>query len=307
VWIPSSGDLCRVACLDQGILWKQTVFETGRHGLVFEAALETEDASPRALARLVREAVRGLYAGLVAEFVGLPPGAQERVEELIFLLLRRHGDRSLVAGFAPFREAGSGRRLTLAEVEQEAKLGRLAGLRAGDRRERYDCSGRTVLELSAREWEFLADVAGLWLPPPRLRPAPRGLGERVRSWLGAWWDRVAVRLARTGAAELRGEELTAAERKFIDLLRDRLGCDVAMVDRGGWRPAVRVAGAQGWRFRINRRHRTVSLAVKLVYGEGSWLPLAAALVEGVDRRPGSAKLVRDAARPCSCAPRDRGE
>jgi len=289
LWIPDSGDTCRLWLLRRGIRWRQTVYPaTG--GLVFHAAIETEEPADGEVMHTLRLQAENLYLLLAKRYRSLPPSHKARVEELLFLHYRLQGSTGLVESFAPFRLAGQASYMSLAQVRREVEAERLCALKSGDRIERYDVRHVPVLLLSPGQWEFLADQVEL----PLRRPpwAPRA-GRVIRARLGRLVDGIAslsTRWTARLARPLERDELEPDEVNMLTLIHHRLimddealavtsrprQVDVVFVDGRGRNPAVRYEDARTIRLLIMRRHRLVRNGVRAIAETPCNLPLVLA-------------------------------
>jgi len=193
IWIPMSGDVCRINLLDNGVRRKLLARPVFPDGVVYHAAIECRGKVPENLARGLREDALELYRQVARGYGHASPAARERIEELLLQWCSARGSTELVEHVEMFRCVGP-RLLALAEVRALAAEDRLYAVDAGDRRWRSSPAARelgtwflpglpraesrggeagweggTVLALSARQREFLSGTVGLVLQPPPMR------------------------------------------------------------------------------------------------------------------------------------------
>ncbi len=186
IWIPASGDTCRLWSTSHGVRQRQRVLSAG-DGLVYHAAIEAADGrAPLPLDRLQTEAV-ALYQLLAKRYASLTPNGRTRADELLFLLHRCGGDAKLIRTFKIFRVLEESQLANLDDLRAAAAKGPCFALRVEEPRARFDIEGRRVLRLTAPQWEFLSDRAGVkLLRPPELVKRRRGGGLALRElWAGA--------------------------------------------------------------------------------------------------------------------------
>ncbi len=191
--IPAQGDVCRIWLLDQGIPWQVTTMAPVL-GLVFAAALETNNQPAPPMLDILAAAANRLYQWLAENYSQFPEQYQSRIEDLFFKQARSGGDPGLLSICAPFRLWHSQRRLNLAEVRRKAESGILYVMDhdsqpshfSGPERDVLPCEdrpissarigGRSVLLLTSRQKDFL--INHLRLPmvilnarqKPKIRP-----------------------------------------------------------------------------------------------------------------------------------------
>ncbi len=285
LWIPASGDACRVWGLEKGIRRKQAVLPADR-GIVLHAALEDAGTLDRKTLAALRDEAAELYRLLARRYAALPSDSRGRADDLFFLLYRKDGPAELVEAFAPFRTL-DGELLTLAAVEREVKAGRLCALRRDDRREQFDLGAGQVLFLTPAQWEFLADAVGLALArPPAL---PRARQQRGRRWLRDLWGRVVdalgTRLANRAEVVDAGA-LSAGERLLLEAIDEwgEGGSGTLLVAGRGPRPVALRTGTEGARRVLFRDHaETVAAAAMAARGELPGAVAAALLLRGETR------------------------
>ncbi len=289
LWIPASGDVCRVRMLRNGIVSRQAALPA-RLGFLFHAALEGDELPSGAALEKLRLLAEQQYGLLARRLGSLEPRQQERTDELLFLLYRRGGESELVLSYAPFRLRGRDERLSLAEVRELDRLGPLLAVRAGSLQDRErKGGGDKVLALTTRQQEFLVtDVGVKVLEPPR---PDKGLVQWLVRAGQRLVDRISGRLSANGRV-VPEDLLTQGERVFIDAVSRHLDQSrqsmpapdsVVFLDAAGRRCwTIEVKGG-GRRLGIHRRHSLVRSAVA-AYGRDPanlrlFLPL---LDEGLD-------------------------
>jgi len=186
IWIPATGDTCRLWSTSHGVRQRQRVLAVG-DGLVYHAAIEAvEGVVALPLERLRTEAV-ALYRLLAKRYASLTPDGRTRADELLFLLHRCEGDQELIRDFRIFRWLNEDKMGNLDELRKEAESGACHALRVEEPRARFDIEGRRVLRLTGAQWEFLNDRVGVKLVrPPELVKRRRGGGLALRElWAGA--------------------------------------------------------------------------------------------------------------------------
>jgi len=293
VWIPPCADVCRVRLLERGIVKREKV-NPPDGGLVYEAAIECRDAEPAGRAGELREAARRLYGELGRRAGSLAGAARDRVEELLFLHFRRTGDASIVGELPLFRRLGGGAPASLASLRREAAAGRpVEAILAGEDRGQGTGGrrGGAVLVLTARQWEFLAEHAGvpLWRPPQPPREASRLARylARLASRLREAWGRAAG----GSAAPVAAADLDEGERLLVDLVSAELargtrrlhgappGARVRAAAGEGSGPARLVEGEGGeWLLLLPRRGRAARLAARALARDPGLAGAATALL-----------------------------
>jgi hypothetical protein len=237
LWLPASGDTCRLWTTRFGVRQQQRVMPAA-NGLVFHAALEGGGhLSPDVLQRLRQEAL-ALYRGVAHRYASLPDSSRERVDELLFLLHRHNAPRELLDAFKVFRRLDVPERLSLSQVMALAGPAEAVyALRLEESRRHFDLSGRVVLRLSAAQWDFLSERVGLRLarPPAQVR---RKLQSRLR------WQHLLANL-RYGwvARRVAAREVVAPPEEthgLADLLQEHTPQEVDVEWRAGrgWLPTI---------------------------------------------------------------------
>jgi len=216
VWIPLSGDACRIWLLDHGVRWKQIV-HLSEDGLVYEAAVECPADPPAELSMHVSSVGLDLYRALPGAYASRPE-LRDRIEELFFLHYRRTGSSSLIDTFAPFRlEDGS--RISLAEIRRLARVRTLNALRSDDDPSRYLVTPHTLL-LTPRQWEFLAEHASVSLTTPLPAPRPDAWPLRLARWAG---KRISNAVSNLGLVRPVDDALLSArERDLLEVVSSSL-------------------------------------------------------------------------------------
>lgn len=215
IWIPASGDTCRLWSTSHGVRQRQRVL-AATDGLVYHAAVEVAEGQVRLpVERLQAEAI-ALYRLLAKRYASLTQEGRTRADELLFLLHRCGGDPDLVGAFRVFRWLGAEPLANLTDVREECARGPCYGLRVEEPRSRFDIEGRRVLRLTGAQWEFLHERVGVKL----LRPPE--VVKRRRS------GRLALRELWAAARRRRGRRLAlvrpiVAPRKELVMLGDLLG------------------------------------------------------------------------------------
>ncbi len=223
VAIPARGDICRVWLLDQRIPW-QLFTSASYRGLVFEAALESQQAATeREFAQLAASAAR-LYDWLAEHHPSFPAPYQDRIEDLLFKKMGAGGDLWLVSSFAPFRLWRSHRRLSLEEVRRKSDAGTLYALPLDASPGRFPVVHQEALQLTPRQMDFLLNVAGVPLIPAS--PAAAGPGMRSRL-AGAW-----LIFTRFLAARMPRRRTGAIDAACLDDGERRLCRELELMARG---------------------------------------------------------------------------
>ncbi len=284
---PAAGDICRVWLLDQWIPW-QVFACPSRHGLVFEAALESGSAPSEAeWERLDHEAAR-LYQWLAGNYHSFPEKHQARIEELLFRKVGYSGDLRLLSAFAPFRLWRSRQRLTLEEVRRKAERSVLYALPLGCDPEHVLGHHQEALLLSPLQKDFLLNRLGLPLVEPA---ASMGAPGGRWSWISSGWRRIARAadlLPRRSFHALTPEQLSDAEGSLcreLEIFWLRLRphgpaapppnpLQVVMVKGRGLAPAVWRSGTHKNVLYLRRRHPLVGLAVQRVARDPACAELA---------------------------------
>jgi hypothetical protein len=185
IWIPASGDTCRLWSTSHGVRQRQRVLSAG-DGLVYHAAIEAADGQARLpLERLRTEAV-ALYHLLAKRYASLTSDGRTRADELLFLLHRCGGDAGLIRTFRIFRVLEETELANLDDLQLAGENGPFYALRVEEPRARFDIEGRRILRLTAPQWEFLSERAGIkLLRPPELVKRRRGGALALREmWAG---------------------------------------------------------------------------------------------------------------------------
>jgi hypothetical protein len=283
VWVPASGEACRLHLLRNGIRHRLAARTGARSGLVYHAAVETGCVPERDLARLVEAAAAALYARLAAVHARRPE-RRERVEELLFRHARITGDTSL-AGSAPLFLTATGDRVSLAEIRDAGSREALYAVDLRARRRVAAPPGALLLRLGPRQREFLTGAGVALRPPPS-----RARGPAIARGLAAFWTLVTSAAATvTGGRGVRPEELSEGERQLVALLQEMVDTGRLRVPAAG-RGNVRVtlsAGGMGAAVRsrtragqeqlvLRREHRLVRMAAAAVLRNRANVHLAAA-------------------------------
>jgi len=282
VSVPAAGDVCRLWLLEQSIPW-QVLACPPRHGLVFEAALESGSAPSAAeWERLDQEAAR-LYQWLAENYRSFPEKHQGRIEELLFRKVGWSGDLRLLSAFAPFRLWRSRQRLTLEEVRRKAERGALYALLLDCNAEHVLGRHQEALLLSPLQKDFLLNHLRLPLVEPAASMDP--LGGRSR-WISSCRRRIARAFARLPRrpfqalppGRLLGEESSLCRELEVFWQRLRphglVPLQVVMVEGRGLAPSAWRGGPLGSVLYLRRRHPLVVLSVQSVARDPACAELA---------------------------------
>jgi len=298
LWIPTSGDTCRVWLLDHGVRRRQLVL-SARSGYVFHAALEGSEPPDAVCLRGLADETAKLYEMLAKRYRPLPGRMKRRIEELFFKHHRMAGASKMVEAFAPFRSIPGGQYHTLAQLRAEEEAGKLYAVKAGARLEQYDTTSHPVFVLSDSQWDFLSQEVGLNLRiPPRVlrgQGALRGAIEERVLRAGEWLARLMagpIKPMPREALERDEEMLLVHVRKQIlgnkfhlPSVASASGINIFMVDRKGRRPALTFVDGQTVHFAIFRRHPLVEAAAEAIRKDKKSIRLVLAmLTEGHDGR-----------------------
>ncbi|MFH1437988.1 MAG: hypothetical protein ABIJ56_19930 [Pseudomonadota bacterium] len=293
VWIPDQGDVCRLWLLDHGIRWQQ-LFHAPDHGLVYEAAVECAAERPKDFSKRIRERALRMYGKLAEDYDQSPPGRRERIEELFFLHYRLTRDRSIVDRFAPFRVHEKSGRLSLPDLRMLAESGRLKALPMEEDPGRYITQGLTVLRLTQRQWEFLAEHARMELSAPFPVPRRDPWHTRLRRWLRKKADDAVSSMLLGSIDPVGRDNLSPQERALIDLVSSELmkgsfrlpgessgGRVKVVLDNRGRRRPGRLIRYEGKRvLSISRRNRHVVLAIRAVHKDPANIAMVLPMLTG---------------------------
>ena len=298
LWIPMSGDTCRVWLLDHGVRSRQIVL-SARVGYVFHAAIEgVHDPDHACLKALTDEAAK-LYRMLAKRFRPLPAVMKGRIEELFFRHHRLTGTSPMVENFAPFRSRPAGEHHSLRELREEETAGNLYAVKAGARLEQYDTSSHRVFVLTDSQWDFLSQEVGLNLRiPPRVPRGDGALRAVVENRLmrgGEWLARVLAGPLKPMARDLlcRDEEMLLVHirkqllgKKFhLPWVAGAGEVNIFMVDRKGRSPALTLIEGSTVHFAVFRRHPFVEDAIEAIARDaGNIRMVLSVLTNGHDGR-----------------------
>ncbi len=255
VWIPPAGDVCRVHLLENGIRWHQSVHTPGRHGLVYEAAVECPAKPPSDLRKRIRKATLRLYFMARRRYAGYPSAVRDRIDELVFGHYQATKDQLLLEDFTPFGVLGSDSRLTLGEVRKQHAAGELTALTESDDPSRYSLGVGSTLVLTSRQWEFLAEHAKVQLRPPPPLPRPESLFVRFTGTLRHTLHWLVNRIRLSAAPAMDPELLAEDEAALLDLVQ-------VMLDQGRFRLPWVTSTVRKRVIMIDRSRRWPSRVVK---------------------------------------------
>ncbi len=290
LWLPVRGEACRVRLLEHGIQWRLAAYPPD-HGLLYEAAVESPEVPPGELRSRLRSLALDLYARAMEGRASLPDAGRDRLDELVFLHHRRTDSRHLIGAYAPFRIAGTDRRIDLDAIRDLASARPVSALPVSAALDRYSIEEQEVLLLTPRQWEYLEEHAGVPLSPPPRRPRRRGLIGRVLGDTGRAL-RAAAGALRRGGGTIPLEELTAGEaalvnglsvafrsgRCYLPGLEGARAISVRLVRGGAWRPAAVIQGGREPRVLLHRANRDVRRAARAVARDEELLYLALPLL-----------------------------
>ena len=255
VWIPPAGDVCRVHLLENGVRWHQSVHTPGRHGLVYEAAVECPAKPPADLRKRIRNTTLRLHFLARRRYDRSVPAVRDRVDELLFGHFQATGDLLLLEDFSPFRVLGSETTLTLGEVKKKQSAGELTALTASDDPSRYATGEGTTLVLTSRQWEFLAEHAEVPLRPPPPVPRPESHLVRLTGTLRRTLRRLVNRIRLSAAPAMDPELLDEDEASLLSLVQ-------VMLDQGRFRLPWVTSTVRTRVIMIDRARRWPSRVVK---------------------------------------------
>lgn len=303
--IPRTGEGATVWLLLDGVLSTTVSIPSAP---CFEAAVEMRRLVPEAtraeadlrsaLAERVHPLVdQAMQAMLVAaaSIHDFGPADQRRIRALVAACAKR-GTRVQQARAVPVIPTVQGPHgealwLCIDDVERAADAAELRVLPAllpSDDLSRFLLPETPVLLLGADERGPLAELLGIGLRPPPLRPGARGALARGREVAAAGWRglaRGAQQLLRLAPLPLADDALTASERAFLEALRRALPPDgdvpasVRMCEGRG--PIRRLGKGPSWL--LPRANRVVLACLRAWSEEPSWIyPAALAVLDGRD-------------------------
>ena len=220
IWIPASGDTCRLWTTSYGVRQRQRVLAVA-DGLVYHAAVEVADGKARLPVERLKAEATALYRLLAKRYASLTSEGRTRADELLFLLHRCGGAPELVGEFRIFRWLGEVPMSNLAEVQGESAAGPCHALRVEEPRARFDLEGRRVLRLTGAQWEFLHERVGVKLVrPPEL--VKRRRGSRL-AWRELWAG--AVRRRARHLAQIRPPAIPNSDLAMVGELLQRFAIE----------------------------------------------------------------------------------
>jgi hypothetical protein len=162
VGIPLKSDFVRQIVLRHGVVVKDSLKQPA-FGLLYHAVVDSrhdiEDL------RQLRTVVRNLYLKLGAAVENLRAEQKQRAVEVLFDRFLETKDRNYIVGVRAF-ETVNGRRLSLEEVHQLASRGPIYAIPPASTAP-WLHSGRLVLVLDAKQWNFLEkDLEAVITAPP---------------------------------------------------------------------------------------------------------------------------------------------
>ncbi len=162
VGIPLKSDFVRQIVLRHGVIVKDSLKQPA-FGLLYHAVVDSrhdiEDL------RQLRTVVRSLYLKLGAAVENLRAEQKQRAVEVLFDRFLETKDRNYIVGVRAF-ETVNGRRLSLEEVHQLASRGPIYAIPPASTAP-WLHSGRLVLVLDAKQWNFLEkDLEAVITAPP---------------------------------------------------------------------------------------------------------------------------------------------
>ena len=291
LWLPISGEACRVRLLDQGIQWRLAAYEPD-HGLLYEAAVESPEIPPGKLRSRLRALALDLYVRAMEARPSLPPDGQDRLDELVFLHHRRTDSRHLMGSYSPFQVAGTTQLLNLDSIRDRAATGAIAALTSTADPEHYSLEDREALLLTPRQWDYLEEHAGVPLVPPPKRPRRRGLLRRALGDLGRTLRRMAGSLLIGSPRPIRPEDMEPGEAALVEGFAEALRTgrcylpgleglrevQVVLVAGGTWRPAAVINTGSEPTVALHRANRDVKRAARAVGEDEDLIYLALPLL-----------------------------
>ncbi|MEI6614117.1 MAG: hypothetical protein WCL37_04405 [Chrysiogenales bacterium] len=310
--IPAQGDACRIWLLEQGIPWQVTATAPVQ-GMIFTAALETNNQIVPPFLETLAAAANRLYQWLAENYPQFPESYQSRIEDLLFKQVRSGHDAGLLSICAPFRLYHSPRRLNLDEVRYKAASGNLYFMDYdsrpshgnGQEMDVLSCEdrpigsarigGRSVLLLTVQQKDFLFNY--LRLPMVNLNAQqktkikPRNILIFCRDKFAGFIRWLApAKASITDRRRLRCEENNLCRELEIHWRRQLAALapdaavwpiSVVLAEGRGLAPAYRLKNEQGNILLLRRRHPLVLRALQSIGQDGDNSELAfAALMPG---------------------------
>jgi hypothetical protein len=263
---------------------------------VFHAVVDESDDDFDATWNTLRRAAKRLFGRLAARFGDLSEEGQERGLRLLTDRYRHARDRELLAGVKAFELVG-GSPLEFEQLQVLAKSETPYCIEQNEPPEAYDCQGRVVLRVDARQRKFIErELAIALLPPPPITGTD-GFGEWMRVKLRSIRDALRGALGGGPGQRVGEDELDPAETGFLEAVRaevrsgsfaltgeDRPFMIGIRMAEGQRRPFVKVPRKDGRsEYRIARDHPLVEMMVEAVDNDPAFIyPALALLTEGHD-------------------------
>jgi len=295
VGLPRISDLVRIDRLRHGVRVEEVV-RAPTSGVVFHAVVDEADDDFEATWNTLRRAAKRLFARLAARFSELSEENRPRGLRLLTDRYRHAREPELLAGVKAF-ERVTGSALEIEQLRVLAARATLHCIERGESPEAYDCEGRIVLWVDARQRRFIERELGIVLPPPPPRVAGAGFGAWLRARLRAAGDALRDAFGGGPGRPVADDELDPAETGFLDAVRAEVRSGSFALRDGGRPFEIGIRMAEGQRrpfvkvprrdgrseYRIARSHPLVEMMVEAVDNDPAFVyPALALLTDGHD-------------------------
>ncbi len=153
--IPVSGMICRVWITENGILRKKIDLPP-TEGLIFSAVLEAGTSEWEDLRSGLFPYIHKLYHYLCKNYDRVNAGQKDRIEELVFLHMKKTGERIFSNSIKPFRVSGRNSYIGLEEITKLSNSGKLYVVNSEYNRADFALkNSEFTIELKPRQIDFV--------------------------------------------------------------------------------------------------------------------------------------------------------